>query len=347
MLSATNGSDLFQLNSLGVYNGGYAGWLFDQVGVADDGAVYAANLYSASLGASGFSITRWSSVDPGASLSQAYGGFDGADPGNGSGDRWGDTMDVRGAGAHTEILMGSYDGTNAVLFTTADGQNFTPNLITVSGVPAGFSGQGIAFGAGDTFWAKSPTYNLRQVAFVRSTWTAAPVQTYTAGTQFPSAFDGIGVDVAANILGGVNFSDTPNDLQLYLLSGNATPPALFDQTFFGSNNQNAQFNAVTALKGGKGFALNVNNGVVAVSYSTPGAPPVTITSVVYQAGTGVILTWNNCLNGHQYQVLYSSQVPNGAWAALGSPVTATGPTASFTDTQLPLAAARFYRVESK
>ena len=347
VLSATNGSDLLQLNVLGVYNGGYNGWLFDQVGVADDGAVYGANLYAASLGAAGFSITRWSAVDAGAGLSQAYGGTTGADPGNGSGDRWGDTMDVRGAGTATEILLGSYGGTNVVLLTTSDGLTFTANPIAVNNVPAGFSGQGIAFGAGDTFWAKSPGYNLRQVSFERVTWTGSPVQVFTIGTQVPSAFDGIGVDTTINILGGVNFSDTPNDLQLYLLSGNTNPPALFDQAFFGSNNQNSQLNAATTLKGGKGFSLDVNNGLVAVSYSVPAAPPVTITSATYQSGVGVSLTWNNCFNGHNYQVLYKNAVPNGAWNSLGSPVTAVGPTASFTDTNLPLATARFYRIQSE
>ena len=125
------------------------------------------------------------------------------------------------------------------------------------------------------------------------------------------------------------------------MSGNTNPPALFDQAFFGSNNQNSQFNAATTLKHGKGFSLDVNNGLVAVSYGVPAAPPVTITSATYQPGVGVSLIWNNCFNGHNYQVLYKNAVPNGAWNSLGSPVTAVGPTASFTDANLPLATARF------
>jgi hypothetical protein len=346
VLSATDGSDQFQLNVAGVYNGGYDGWLFDQVGVAADGVVYAANLYGASLGGSGFSITSWSAVSSGATLNQAYGGATGADPGNGSGDRWGDTLDVRGSGVNTEILLGSYSGTNVSLLTTTDGQTFTANPIAVNNVPAGFSGQGIAFGAGDTFWAKSPGYNLRQVSFERVTWTGTAVQVFTAGTQFPSAFDGIGVDVATDILGGVNFSDNPNDLQLFLLSGNTNSPALFDQTFFGSNNQNGQLNAATTLKGGKAFSLDVNNGVVALAYAVPPAPPVTIISVTNHPGTGVTLTWNNCFNGHNYQLVYKGALTNGTWHPIGSPVTAVGPTASATDTS-PLTTARFYRVQSE
>src|ERR1019366_9888627 len=194
--------------TLGLPLGGYSGWLLDQIGVADDGVVYGANL---SLDGTGFAISSWSSVSAGASLNSAWGGTAGADPTGGTGDRCGDTMAVRGAGASTEILIGSYGGTHVVIFTTTDGLNFSANPIAVTNVPAGFSGQGIAFGAGDTFWAKSPGYNLRQVSFERVTWTGSPVQVFTIGTQVPSAFDGIGVDTTINILGGVNFSDTPND----------------------------------------------------------------------------------------------------------------------------------------
>jgi hypothetical protein len=344
-LSATNGSDLFSLNVLGVYSGGFAGWLFDQVGVANDGAVYGANLYAASLGASGFSITRWDSVSASANLNQAYGGTAGADPGNGSGDRWGDTMDVRGAGVNTEILLGSYNGTNVVLLTTTDGQNFTPNLIAVSNVPAGFGGQGIAFGAGDTFWAKSPTFNLRQVAFSRSTWTGNPVQSFTAGIQIPSLFDGIGVDVAANLLGGVNFSDTPNDLQLYILSGNTNPPALLDQAFFSSNNQNVQFNAATTLKGGKGFSLDVNNGITAVSYQVPLNVPLQPTQIrsVNFLSNSVTLTWTT-VPGRLYQVQYRPAVNTGNWINMGPVLGSSSPTVSYTDTTAT-DAARFYRIK--
>jgi hypothetical protein len=92
--------------------------------------------------------------------------------------------------------------------------------------------------------------------------------------------------------------------------------------------------------------LDVNNGLVALSYGVPLAPPVTITSVSYQAGTGVTINWNNCFNGHKYQVVYKNALTNGSWTSLGSPVTAVASTASFTDPS-PLAAARYYRVQSK
>jgi hypothetical protein len=345
LLSATNGADLGQLNMAGLGTGGVNGWVVDQLGVADDGVLYSCNL---SLTGPGFYIVRWPSITPGApATSYAWGPQDGtgADPSQ-TGDRWGDTLAVRGAGTSTEILCGSSGGTVVVLFTTTDGSTFTANVINITNAPAGFAGQGIAFGDGNTFWAKSPGYNLRQAAYDTVAGRGAVVQAYTAGTQINSTLDGISVDVANNVLAGVAFDDTPNDLRLYLLSGNASPPALFNQAFFGSLNVNSQLNAATVLKAGKAFGLDVNNGIVALSYGVPAAPAVTITSVTNQPGTGVTITWNNCFSGHNYQVVFKNALTNGPWTTLGAPVSAAGPTASFTDTAA-LKAARYYRVQTE
>jgi len=345
LLNAANGSYLGDLNVAGAYSGGYNNWLFDQIGVADDGTLYAANL---TLTGPNFVILSWGPGYAPGSVGTAfvYGGSGatatGADPGNGSGDRWGDTMDVRGSGVNTEILIGSYSGTNIVLFTTPDGQNFNANLIAITNVPAGFSGQGIAFGPGNTFFTKSPGYLLRQVTFDLANLVGGATQVYTT---MPSAFDGIGVDVNASVLGGVNYSDTPNDLQLYLLSGNANGPSLFDQAFFGSVNINSQFNAATTLKGGKGFSLDANNGVTAVAYGVPSAPAVTITSVAYAPGNTVI-TWNNTFDNHSYQVQFKTHLLDPTWTNLNPSVTTTATTASYTDTTAA-GTTRFYRVISQ
>ena len=79
-----------------------------------------------------------------------------------------------------------------------------------------------------------------------------------------------------NILGGVCYNDSPHDAQLYLLSGNSNAPYLFDQDFFPAFNANSQENAVVTLKGGLGFALDVNNGVIGFTYGVPSAPAVTV-----------------------------------------------------------------------
>ena len=346
LLDATNGNYLGQLNTAGLPTSGVNGWTIDQIGVADDGALYACNL---SLTGPGFSIVAWPTINPGdPAVTYSFGGPTGADPA-GTGDRWGDTMAVRGSGTGTQILLGSYNGTNVVLLTTSDGTTFTPTVIAVtnSSVPLGFSGLGIAFGAGNTFWAKGGhNYNLRQVAFDAGTGIGTVVQTYTAGTQVPNDLTGLGVDAANHILAGVCFNDSPTDLQLYRLSGNTTPPALFNQTFFGSNNANSQENAVSVLSGGKGFALNVNNGLVAFSYGPlPASPAIAITSITSPATHTYKITFDS-FTGYNYQVQYKNALTDSTWTDIG-PLTPGGNSpASYTD-GTATNGARFYRVISQ
>lgn len=343
-LFGTNGTYTGDLNTAGVPNGGFNGWLFDQVGVSDDGVLFGANL---ALSGPGFSITSWAAGFGPGSVGSAY-AYDGAgntDPGNGSGDRWGDTMAVRGSTLDDscEILLGSYTGTNVLLFTTSDGSDFNPMLIAVTNVPAGFAGQGIAFGAGNTFWAASPGYNLRQIAFDTNTLTGGAILTYIAGTQVPSAFDGIAVDVSAGVLSGVDFNNVPHDVQLYTLSGNTNGPALIDQVFFGSVNPNSQLNAVTTLKGGLGFGLDVNNGLVAFSYGALPGGAATILSVSYSPGNTTVNIGNLFAN-HTYQLQSTASLDAPiSWSNVGAPINTSNPTASVVDTS-PAGTAKFYRV---
>jgi hypothetical protein len=325
LLAGTDGSDIGQLNTLGLPSGGVNSWTVDQLGVADDGVLYSCNL---TLDGSGFAIIEWPSISSGAVGAYAFGGASGADP-SGTGDRWGDTMDVRGAGAGTEILCGSANGTHVVLFNTADGSTFASVPIQITNAPAGFAGQGIAFGLGNTFWAKSVGYNLRLVAYDPSSGLGGVLQSYTAGTDVDSGLCGIDVDNDKNILAGISFSDNPNDMRLYSLSGNSNPPGLFDQAFFGSKNLNSQNNAVTVLKSGKGFGLDVNNGLVALTYGTPAPPSPTITNVSHAAGS-TTLNWLS-FNGRNYQVQFRSSLTSGSWASIGAPIVANGPVTTYTD----------------
>ena len=333
----------FNMNVLGLPTG-LNGWTFGQIGVADDGVLYGCDL---SGDGKGFTITSWSSVSSGASLNTAYAQSDQLSTLSPN-DRWGDTMAVRGAGANTQILLGSYAGTNVVLFTTTDGQTFTPTLISItnSGVSAGFSGLGIAFGAGNTFYAKGGRgFNLRQVAFDLVAGIGTVLQTYAAGTQTPNDFTGLGVDVTNNILAGVCFDDAPNDLQLYQLTGNTNPPVLFDQAFFPANNANSQFNAQVAIKFPYAFGLDVNNGLVALTY---GVPPALLTTFNVTAtnisGTGLVLTWPSVV-GRSYQVQSATALtpPASTWSNIGSAIAGTGANLSYTNSTLN-GSGLFYRV---
>ncbi len=359
VLDANTGSNLFAMNTIGI---GVSGNQFnlDQVGVADDGVVYACNLFDTGSTADSFAIFSWSSVSSNAAPQFAYpAGSTGAggDPSGAEGEeRWGDTMAVRGAGLNTQIILGSYAGylsgpaTNAVLFTTPDGASFSPMLLTITnaaGVPSGFSSLGIAFGAGNTFWAKSPGYDLRQIAFDPVSGNCSVLQDISTATNGAAAFSSmsaIAVDPVNNVLAGITFNDIPNDLSLFVLgAATNTAPYMFDQAFFPSNNGNSQDNGATVIKYPRIYSLDVNNGIVALTYSVP-LVPFTITSFTGAVSSGLTLSWATIPN-HTYQVQYATLL-SGPWTNLGAPIVASGPSASYTDTSAS-GTARFYRVVGK
>ncbi|HEX4121108.1 MAG TPA: hypothetical protein VH619_10865 [Verrucomicrobiae bacterium] len=362
VLNATNGNDLFAMNTIGI---GVTGDQFslDQVGVADDGIVYACNLYDTGSTADTFAIFSWSSVSSNAVPQFAYGPSDPSAPG--IQDRWGDTMAVRGAGANTEILLGSYNGflngpaTNAALLTTTatDGTGFNalPLIITnASGIPAGFSSLGICFGAGNTFWAKSPGDDLYEIAFDPVSGNCNILLDLPSGTSGNSSFNSMSsicLDSIHNILTGITFNDVPNDLSVYQLYGTPSaplpvPPYLSDQAFFPSNIGNSQANGVTIIKAPYIFGLDVNNGLAALTYGALTAPPFPgfpATASAVTTGKGVTITWQSYSNV-SYQVEYSTLLTsNTAWTDLGSSILATNISTSYTDTNPP-DVARYYRV---
>ncbi len=319
----------------------------DQVGVADDGVVYVANL---ALTGQKLDIYSWSVADPapGAALAVAY-GPDGPDnPGNGSISRWGDTMAVRGSGTGTQIIMGTPGSNVVALFTTVDGINFSPTIITISDAPNGFAGLGIAFGSGNTFWAKtaaaSPQGNLRLCSFDIGSQSGSTLLNYTAGTQVPTSMTGIGVDVTNNILAATTIGDIPHDLQLLQLSGNANAPALFHQAFYPSFNANVQFNAAVAIGGGRAYSVDANNGIVAISYTKPVLPPAPAITSIDHTGASSTVVWTT-FNGRNYQLQRSDALPNGPWVNVGSPMVGSSATATNTDSSAT-SNTRFYRVSA-
>ena len=91
LVNGTTGANIGQISTTGMATGGT--FPIDQVGVADDGKVYAGNL---GIAGQPFNLTQFSSATTNATLYTSFNG----DPGNDSlADRWGDYMAVRGARA--------------------------------------------------------------------------------------------------------------------------------------------------------------------------------------------------------------------------------------------------------
>ena len=125
---------------------------------------------------------------------------------------------------------------------------------------------------------------MYQVGFDPVTGNSTILQTFTGpenGIGDWWGMSAIGLDANLNILGGIGFDDAPNDLQLFHLSATAEP-SLFEQAFFPSVNANIQNNGVTIIKYPRIFALNANNGIIALSLNLPlwVQAPVSVTNYV-------------------------------------------------------------------
>jgi hypothetical protein len=277
VLNGGTGAELWTLDTstLALYNyPGRAGFPVNMVGAGDDGAVYVCNLSSDD--GSDLTIYRWGNdtSDPGTNTATlAYFGNPGLF-------RMGDAMAVRGAGTNTQILLSGYATNALALFTTTDGLNFSPTIIDLSHVAnlvSDFARVGIAFGEGDTFWAKNLGINLRKVAFDLANNTNQILVQYGSAQSLGP----IGVDPINQMLAGVSI-ENPDTLRVYDVRAT---PALMDIEFFPSDNAAPQGNgAVTFdVAGGRIFALNAVNGLLAVKY----APPLRIGKVDGQN----VLTW--------------------------------------------------------
>ena len=263
-------------------------------------------------------------------------------------------MAVRGGGTNTQILLGTYvtlqnglfgtgRGTNVAIFTTTDGQNFSPTTITVTNAPDGFSYLGVAWGIGNTFWTKSPGYDLREVEYDLTTGIGKVILDFSASASAGSlsSLCGIGLDVSNNILAGVNTSDTPNDLELFQIPTLGFPPQSYYQSFFPTNNPNINGNAATTVKYPYIFSLDANNGIIALKYSIPLLPFGIVNTTV---NNKEILTWQTII-GHTYQLQsVTSLAAPVVWANVGSPYTANASgTQSYTNT-INTGSALYYRV---
>ena len=370
-LNATNGSFAFTLTTPST--GLPAGSIFPlgQVGVADDGVLYCCNVASYSPdsdtaipGTSDFSITRFSAItDPSgtnpyslyASFTGDPGAYSPANPAVSSQDRWGDSFAIRGGGTNTQILLGTYEpigsagsyqfgtgpGTNVAILTTADGMNFTPTTIVVTNAPPGFAYLGVAWGTNNTFWAKSPGFNLRQVHYDLASGIGTVMQSIGSPSSIVSLV-GIGLDNANNIMAGVQINDVPNDVQVFEIPALGFAPQPYYQAFFSAYNANINGNAATTVKYPYIFSLDANNGIIGLQYSIPLLP---FNIVLNNSGNRLVLTWQT-VTGHTYQLQSTPAlaVTNTVWSPVGAPIAApSSGTFSYTNSTLS-ASALFYRV---
>jgi hypothetical protein len=281
VLDGQTGANLGQLN-----NTGYTGGTFTEsmIGIGDDGAIYVANLTTAA-DTTPFKLYRYASEASGLTT----GGntaptvvFTGNPVSPTTGVRFGDTMDVRGSGASTQVLITSRSSAVSAVLTAADASESTFNA---QGFSTDYtSNLGSAFGnSGSQYYTKvSGSATLRQVTLTGSTSST------TATGNVLSQSGVMDVDSADNLLALIGHSTaaaTPTTLNLYDLS-DPTAPSLLATRNYPTNNANSNGVGAIAFGNGVAYALATNNGVVA--YKLVAAPEPT-TLAVFGAGAGALL----------------------------------------------------------
>ena len=334
VLDAATGADLHQLGVSGISGGTYA---LLMIGVADDGAVYAGNLTTASS-TTPFTLYRWADDSPGTTPTLAYTG----NPTPGNSQRYGDTIDVRGAGTSTEIILGSRSSDNAVVLTTTDGTTFSVNNITVADAPGGSFGLGIAFGAANSFWGKATTLPLRQASYNLAAGTGTTVQTY-GDPPVPSAVAPLGLSTQLNLLAGINVGSANNHLRLYDLSPALTngEPTLIGTQAFATDNDNSDTGTGAVDFGPAAvYALCGNNGLAALQIVPP-TQPGRFDSIGLLPDRSVHLAMSGT-PGSNYVLQCSTD-----WTGWSNLATLSGSTGrfSYNDPAATNTAQRFYRLQ--
>ncbi len=261
VLNGSTGAVIGQLNITGITGGTFAENL---IGVGEDGAIYVANLTTASATpATPFKVYRYASeasgLTTGGNLAPAnvYSG----DPTGGTGARYGDTLDVRGLGASTQILVGSRSSALSTILNAnnALASSFTAQLVTTDYTNGNL---GVAFGSGSQFYSKlNASTALRQVAVSGTAGTTTLTGTVVGQTS------GMDVDTVDNLIGLVSYStaSTPFNTSLYLYDiTDPANPALLASRDFPTNVVDANgVGAVAFGSNGVVYALVTNNGIVA------------------------------------------------------------------------------------
>jgi hypothetical protein len=289
----TNQLDTFDntlvLNTNSINGGSYAD---SGVVVADDGAVYVCNQVVNS-GTQPILIYRYDSsrsADPpllvfSNTIVPAQ--------------RYGSSIAIRGAGTNTQIMIGSFPnsttGTNVVIFTTADGTNLTANVLGTDQVNPAFN-DGIAFGPGNTFYAKRVGAPLLFMAFNLAGHSATTIRSFNP-TTFPDNdnLSTLAVDVTNNLMAAIeqsggNASGGADRVRLYDISNISNqPPVLLDAELFPVDFQNALAPlGYLNFGGGRLYAGNINNGLMAFNVALAPPPPPILTVIPAETNKTVV-----------------------------------------------------------
>ncbi len=268
VLNPEDGALLHQLNMTGVGGATNGQYPILMIEAAEDGAIYVGNLNTSSL-TPRFRLYRWANDNSTTLATLAFGG----DPSPGTGKRWGDSMELRGAGTNTQVLITPRDGSIASLLTTINGTTFTARTINLTDTPSGYAALGLAFGPGNTFLGTTHTNPVRQITFDLTTGIGVTTRVYS-DQEIPVNICPIGLSRDFKYFGGIHVF-SPNHLRVYDLGPTNGFPILIGSTNFPANNPNTHTGAGSVSFGTNTvYALDSNNGLMALRILPPTAPVI-------------------------------------------------------------------------
>jgi hypothetical protein len=211
VLDSTSGHILGAFNTNGIIDDGPGVGCVVTAGAADDGAIYVMNQINNNTGVINTTkLYRWPTADVTAP------NFNNAPTVAFSNqlevaERLVQTMDVRGAGPKTQIIVGSSSvqaatpGTNCWIFTTSDGTNFVDHRLFFPGITSANFNDGIAFGPGNTFFAKQVGKALLFLSWDTNTYTGSVIRIYNPSSPIDPLVNisGITWDPVTKLLGGL------------------------------------------------------------------------------------------------------------------------------------------------
>lgn len=275
ILDSNSGQIVGTLNTNGIVaNGGGGIGCIVTAGVADDGAIYVMNQVNNSGVTNATIIYRWPTANPTApnfndqptlafsnSLEVA--------------ERLVQTMDVRGAGTNTQIIVGTSSvqgatpGTNCWIFTTADGTNFVQHRLYFPGITTANFNDGITFGAGNTFFAKQVGKPLLVLSWDPVTFAGSVIATYTPSSPNDPLLNlsSITYDPTTKLLGaleeiGGTATGGPGRVWLFDFFDptNRAPAVLASRVYAANFQKTTAPMGYVKFGGGKLFAHASNNG---------------------------------------------------------------------------------------
>ncbi len=278
ILDGNTGQILSALNTNGIINDTGGVGCVVTAAVADDGVIYVANqINNATLGS--FKIYRWPTANVNAPNFNEVAQVAFSNKLEVS-ERLSQTIDIRGSGTNTQIIVGTSSvqsgdpGTNCWIFTTVDGTNFLQHRIYFPGITTANFNDGIAFGPGNTFFAKQVGKPLLVLSYDPVTYAGTVIKSFVASSPNDPLLNisAITYDPATKLLGGLEeiggtASGGRGNVWLFDFSDptNHAPAVLSSRTFIPNFQKTTAPMGYLRFGGGKLYAHASNNGFLTSS----------------------------------------------------------------------------------